>query len=51
LPPGEYRLAVLTDLEPSELADPAFLDTLASAAVTVVLGEGERKTQHLRIGG
>ena len=51
LAPGEYRLAVLTDLEPSDLGDASFLETLAAAAVTVVLGEGERKTQHLRIGG
>jgi hypothetical protein len=51
LPPGEYRLAVLTDLDAPDLGDPAFLDTLAAAAVTVILGEGERKTQNLRIGG
>lgn len=50
LPPGEYRIAVLTDLEPSDLGDSAFLDTLAAASATVALGEGERKTQNLRIG-
>jgi hypothetical protein len=50
LPPGEYRVAVLTDLDAADLGDPAFLDTLAAAAVTVILGEGERKTQDLRIG-
>ena len=50
LPPGEYRLAVLTDLDAADLGAPAFLETLAGAAVTVVLGEGERRTQDLRIG-
>ena len=50
LPPGEYRLAVLTDLDAADLGDAAFLETLAGAAVTVVLGEGERRTQDLRIG-
>jgi hypothetical protein len=51
LPPGQYRVAVLTDLDASDLADSAFLDALAGAAVSVVLGEGERKIQDLRIGG
>ena len=51
LPPGQYRVAVLTDLDPADLADSSFLDALAGAAVTVTLGEGERKTQDLRIGG
>jgi hypothetical protein len=51
LPPGEYRVAVLTDLDAPDLGDATFLETLAGAGVTVVLGEGERKTQDLRIGG
>ena len=50
LPPGEYRVAVLTDLDAADLGDPAFLETLTGAAVTIVLGEGERRTQDLRIG-
>lgn len=51
LPPGDYRLAVLTDLEPSDLEDASFLETLVGASVSVSIGEGERKTQNLRIGG
>ena len=51
LPPGRYKVSVLTDLDPADLADTAFLDTLAAAGVTVVIGEGERKTQDFRIGG
>ena len=51
LAPGEYRLVVLTDLEQADLGDPSFLEALLPAALTVVVAEGERKTQHLRIGG
>jgi hypothetical protein len=51
LPPGEYFLAAVTDLEPGEWNDPAFLDQLVRFAVTVTLREGETTTQDLRIGG
>lgn len=49
LPAGEYLIAALTDLDPSDLGDPQFLDQLAPAAVKVALTEGEKKTQDLRI--
>jgi hypothetical protein len=51
LPPGDYRLAVVTDLDDADLGDSSFLEMLAAAAVTVSLGENERKIQDLRIGG
>ena len=51
VPPGRYKVAVLTDLDPADLGDAAFLDTLAAAGVTVAVGEGERKIQDFRIGG
>jgi hypothetical protein len=51
LPPGDYLLAALTDLEPGEWNDAAFLDQLAAAAVKVTLREGETTRQDLRIGG
>jgi carboxypeptidase family protein len=50
LPAGDYLLAALTDLEPADLEDRAFLEQLVAAAVKVALGEGERKMQDLRIG-
>ena len=50
LPPGEYILTVLSDLDAADLADPAFLESISTAGVTVVVAEGERKTQNLRIG-
>jgi hypothetical protein len=49
LPPGEYFLAVSADLDPAQLGDASFLESLLPAAVTVALGEGERKVQDFRI--
>lgn len=49
LPPGTYYLSAVTDAEPSELADPAFLEQLAAAALTITLGEGEVKVQDLKM--
>jgi hypothetical protein len=51
LPPGDYLVAALTDLEPDDLRDIAFLENLLAASVKVTLGDGEQKTQNLRIGG
>jgi hypothetical protein len=51
LPAGEYLLAALTDVEPSDLGDPVFLEALTSGAVPVSLSDGERKTQDLRLVG
>jgi hypothetical protein len=51
LPPGEYFLAALTDPDPAQLSDRAFLELLAGAAIEVVLGEGERKVQDVRLAG
>jgi hypothetical protein len=49
LPAGEYLVAALSDLTAEDLADAAFLSDLVAAAVKVTLGEGEQKTQDLRI--
>lgn len=51
LPPGEYRIAAVVDVAPNEVNDPAFLEQLVPASVKVTLGEGEKKTQDLRISG
>lgn len=50
LPPGEYVLAAVTDMEPDAWKDPAFLRSLVVGGVPVTIGEGEQKTQDLRIG-
>lgn len=49
LPPGDYRLAAVSDVEPGQWFDPAFLRQLVGASIGVTLGEGERKTQDLRV--
>jgi hypothetical protein len=50
LPPGDYVLAAVTDIEPDAWRDPAFLRSLVVSGVRVTIGEGEQKTQDLRIG-
>ena len=50
LPPGDYVLAAVTDMEPDAWRDPAFLRSLVVGGVQVTIGEGEQKTQDLRIG-
>jgi len=51
LPPGEYYLSALTDLDPSQLTDPSVLEQLAAVAAKITLTEGQQLTQNLRIGG
>jgi protocatechuate 3,4-dioxygenase beta subunit len=50
LPPGEYRLAAVVDPEPDQWFDPEFLRAIVAASTPVTLGEGEARTQDLRIG-
>jgi hypothetical protein len=49
LPPGAYRLAALTDVTPDDLSDPVFFETVLPASIPVTLGEGEQKTQALKV--
>ncbi len=49
MPPGDYYLAALTDLDPTTWQNPEFLDRVVPAAMRVTVGEGEQKTQDLRI--
>lgn len=50
LPPGTYRLAALTQVDPASLTDTAFLAALKAKAIPVTLGEGESKKQDVRFG-
>jgi hypothetical protein len=47
LPPGDYRLAVVSDVEPGRWFDPAFLRQLGGF-VTLTLGQGGRAVQDFR---
>jgi protocatechuate 3,4-dioxygenase beta subunit len=49
LPAGEYYIAALTDIEPGEWYDPAFLEQLIPAAARVVVRDAARTVQDLRI--
>jgi hypothetical protein len=49
VPPGDYLMTAVTDLEPGEQSDPAFLELLSRSAIAVTIGEGEKKTQDLRL--
>jgi hypothetical protein len=51
VPSGEYILAALDDLDVLDLADPAFLERLAPTGAKVVVREGQKTTQTLRIAG
>jgi hypothetical protein len=50
LPPGEYLLAALTDLEPGEWNDPTLLAQLAPSSLGITLRAGTTTTQDVRIG-
>ena len=50
LPPGEYRLALTTDLVPRDLQDVAALERLAAASVPFTLRAGEKQTFDLKAG-
>jgi hypothetical protein len=51
LPAGSYRLTAVTDVEPGEWYDPAFLNQLGSVSIPISLSEGERKVQDIRLAG
>jgi hypothetical protein len=50
LPPGEYLLGVVTDIDPDAWQNPAVLDQLVPTSVKVTIGEGEKKVQDLQLG-
>jgi protocatechuate 3,4-dioxygenase beta subunit len=49
LPPGEYLVAALTDLESGGQYDPELLKQLAAASVRITILEGGRVAQDLRV--
>jgi hypothetical protein len=51
LPPGEYFLGVMTEVDPKQAGDPALLEQLAPAAIRLTIGPGEKKTQDIKIAG
>ena len=51
LPPGAYLLAAVTDVAADDWRTAEFLAAIATAGVEVALGDGQKVTQDLRIGG
>ncbi len=49
LPAGDYYLVAIDPAEPGAWFDPAFLEQHRSGAATVRVGEGDLRTQDLRI--
>ncbi len=51
LPPGDYFLAALADVDQDEWQEPGFLERVIPSALKVSIASGEKKTQNLRLGG
>ena len=49
LPPGDYRVALVPDVEPGQWYDPAWLRSIAPQALAITLTEGQQLTQDLRV--
>jgi hypothetical protein len=49
LPPGNYYLVVVSDLEQGAQYDPEFLKSLGGMATMVTINEGAKMTQDLRV--
>jgi len=50
LPPGEYFVAALTEVDEADIFDATFLEQVAAAAFKISVAEGEKKRQDLQIG-
>jgi uncharacterized protein (DUF2141 family) len=51
LPPGNYLLVAVDDVDPGEWFDPACLKRLVPGATAIVLSEGEQTVQNVQVGG
>jgi hypothetical protein len=51
LPAGDYAVSAVEDVEPADLADPAFLGDLLAKGYKLTLGDGEKKTLDMKTGG
>jgi hypothetical protein len=51
LPPGEYFVGAIAAIDPADLSDAAFLETLIPASTKVTLAKGETRTLDLQVRG
>jgi hypothetical protein len=49
IPPGDYKLAAMVDVEPGAWFDPSFLQQIDAASTRIAVNEGEKKVQNLQI--
>jgi hypothetical protein len=49
LPPGDYKIATVLDVEPGALQDTAFLQQIDAVTMRITLAPGEKKTQDIRL--
>lgn len=49
LPPGDYKLVAIVDVEPGAWFDPSFLQQIDAASMRITVREGEQKVQHLQV--
>jgi hypothetical protein len=49
MPPHDYLVVAVKDLEPGQAQDPEFLDSVRPQAQRVSLGENETRVQDLKI--
>lgn len=49
LPPGDYLLSAIEDVEQDEWLDPAFLQAISGSATRISLNERGRETKDLRL--
>ena len=48
LPPGEYYVVAVDDVEPGEWFDPSFLEQVRETAVKLTIADGEQRTADLK---
>jgi len=51
VPPGDYYIVAVNDVDPGQWLDPTYLQGLIPSATKITIGDGERKTIEIRGGG
>jgi hypothetical protein len=49
IPPGDYKLVAMVDVETGAWFDPSFLQQIDAASTRITVNEGEKKVQNLQI--
>ena len=49
IPPGDYKLVAMVDVETGAWFDPVFLQQIDAASTRITVSEGEKKVQNLQI--